>query len=642
MPTPPRSGHPAGDRDRRGRTVVTRPDEWAVADGWWGTDGSWHATDPATRRALQLAQGADEHPDGPPGAPVWVVRRGDDDPLWSPATLVLEDGSELRTADRLPTDLPTGAHRLHPDDGGPTTELFVTPRRSPRPPWGWGWSAQLYATRSARSWGHGNLGDLAALARWAADSGAAVIAHNPLGAPLPTASQQPSPYYASTRRFWSPLYLDVAAVDGAELVGEELGPLERRARALSTASLIDRDELWRTMVRALELVWARVRTTDSGRRRLRDAGTDRTLTRYATFCAIARDADAGWDRWPAALRHPDSPAVARFAAEHADEVDFHRWVQLELDRQLARAASAGAGLLADLPVGFDPAGFDAWCDQDLLARDCRVGAPPDDLGPLGQDWGLPPYVPWKLRAAAYEPWLDTLRRVLRHATALRIDHVMGLFRLFWIPRGADPRSGGYVLQHGTDLLDLAVMEAGRAGASIVGEDLGTVEPHVRDALRDRDVFGYRVGWFDDDPASWPPSTLASVTTHDLPTVAGLWTGVDAQDRERAGLPADPEADRELRDRLRRLAGAGDDAPVRDVVLGAHRGIARSGSDLAIATLEDAVGVEHRPNVPGTVDEHPNWRIPLPALVEELDDAGASEVAQVMRDGRRDVRPPNDA
>jgi 4-alpha-glucanotransferase len=211
---------------------------------------------------------------------------------------------------------------------------------------------------------------------------------------------------------------------------------------------------------------------------------------------------------------------------------------------------------------------------------------------------------------------------------------MGLFRLFWIPAGDDARAGGYVYHRGDELLALAVTEAARAGAVLVGEDLGTVEPHVRDAMIDRDVFGYRIGWFaDEPPEQWPAATLASLTTHDLPTVAGLWSGQDAADRSAAGVAEDPEGDELLRSRLARLARVADDATEQQVVLGAHRALATSASDLAVATLEDAVGERSRPNLPGTVDEHPNWRQALRVPIEQLDDAGAAAIAAVMRDGR---------
>jgi 4-alpha-glucanotransferase len=573
------------------------------------------------------------------------VRPGEQHRLSSAATLELEDGTTVDAPSELPSDLPLGAHLLHPADGGPTTTLFVVPARSPRPDRGWGWSAQLYATTSEQSWGHGDLGDLARLASWTRDAGGSILAHNPLGAPLPTEHQQPSPYYASTRRFWSPLYLRVESVLGADRVGADVERAATAGRALNAGALIDRDRVWALKRDALERIWADIADTATVRQELDRARSDPELTRFATFCTLAEHHGDGWTNWPAQHQHPDDPAVGAFAARHADRVDFHRWLQIEADTQLATAAASGAGLMADLPVGFDPSGFDAWTDQDLLASGCSVGAPPDDFSPTGQDWGLPPYVPWRLRSVAYRPWLDTLRRVLRHSAALRVDHVMGLFRLFWIPSDAAAGTGGYVYHRGTELLDLAVMEATRAGATLVGEDLGTVEDEVRRALAERDVFGYRIGWFaEDPPEAWPATTLASLTTHDLPTAAGLWSGQDARDRAAAGLAPDEDGESLLRTRLARLAGVEDlSAPPRDgaqpsdersVVVAAHRALARSGSDLAVATLEDAVGVRSRTNLPGTIDQHPNWRQMLPVGIEDLDAAGAAEVAEVMGAGRQ--------
>lgn len=615
-------------------------DDWGLAQGWWATDGSWRPVEPDTIEALHHASGIEQHPGGPPdGPPGWFVHQGDPAQLTSPATIDLDGGGELEVPDRLPADLPLGAHLLHPADGGPTTSLFVVPPRAPRPRRGWGWSAQLYGARSESSWGHGDLGDLARLAGWADRGGAELLAHNPLGAPLPTAHQEPSPYSASTRRFWSPLYLRIEDVTGAQHEPETVGAAAAAGRALNEDRALDRDRVWQLKLAALEAIWADVASDDRTRARLAAAGADAELTRYATFCALAGHHGSGWQQWPVEYHHPDSDAVARFRSTHRDRVDLHRWIQLELDDQLARAAASGATLMADLPVGFDPNGFDAWSDQDLLALDCTVGAPPDDLAPQGQDWGLPPYVPWRLRAAGYRPWIDTLRRTFRHCGALRIDHVMGLFRLFWLPPGERGGNGGYVYHRGSEMLDLAVMEATRAGAALVGEDLGTVEDEVRRALSERDVFGYRIGWFaDEPPPQWPATTLASLTTHDLPTVAGLWSGQDALDRAAAGRPPDPEGDTDLRQHLERLvidADPDDPTPVGQldteaVLVRAHRSLARSGSDLAVATLEDAVHERTRPNLPGTIDEHPNWRTALAVPIEQLDDAGAATIADTMR------------
>lgn len=623
-----------GDSDGR--------DAFGIADGWWGTDGNWHRADESSRAALRSAMGGDDHPQGPPEGPsLWFVRPGDDRAVWSPGLLELDDGSELEVVDVLPHDLPLGAHTLT-SDGGHVTRVFSVPGRCRAAERSWGFSVQLAQARSEASWGHGDLADLADLARWARDRGASVLAHNPLGAPVPLASQQPSPYYASTRRFWSPLYLRVEDVPGSEMLGEQLTSAARAGRELSTLPTIDRDAVWELKSAALRRIWELVRHHEETRTLLAGADGDDGLLAHARFCALAEQHGGGWSSFPAEARHPGLAGAARATEELADDVERWRWIQLLTGGQLASAADAGAKLMADLPVGFDPDGSDAWVDQDLLALGCRVGAPPDDLGPLGQDWGLPPYVPWKLRAAAYGPWIDTLRRIFRHAGLLRIDHAMGLFRLYCIPPGAEALDGAYVYGFEAELLDLACMEAARAGAVLVGEDLGTVEPEVREAMSERGVYGYKVGWFEDDPpAEWPSTTVAMLSTHDLPTVAGMWTGTDVADRSAAGLPDAPEEDELLLARLERLAAMGgledpasvphDVAGAHRVSVAAHRALDRAGSDLVIATLEDAVGQVRRPNLPGTVDEHPNWRLPLPVSIEELDVAGAAELAAAFED-----------
>lgn len=602
-----------------------------MTDGWWGTDGQWHAVAPETRAALQRSFGAADHPDGPPGGPAtWFVRRGERPGLWSPGQVVLEDGGVVDVLDHLPPDLPFGSHRLV-SEGGHVTHLFVVPDTIAGLARGWGWAVQLHAARSQASWGIGDLADLAALGAWSDRLGASVLAHSPLGATTPVVPLQFSPYYASSRRFISPLYLRVEDVAGAEQAADAVAGAAAAGRDLLRSTWIDRDAVWKLKLTALEAIWGVVRAGPSTRRLLDDATRDRALVDHARFCLLAELHRSGRSGFPASHAHPDRPEVAAAATEHADRVDFWCWVHLEAEQQLARAARAGVPMMADLPVGFDPDGSDAWADQDLLAEGCRVGAPPDEFNRAGQDWGLPPYVPWRLRAAGYAPWTDTLRRVVRHAGALRIDHVMGLFRLYCIPPGFPADRGGYVRQFGAELLELACMEAARAGVALVGEDLGTVEPEVREELSRRGVYGYRVGWFSDEaPASWPSRTVAMMSTHDLPTVSGLWTGADAADRERAGIPPDPDGDRTLRERLVRLVEAGGGTGGRDdaraVVLAAHRALAESGSDAVLATLEDALGVEHRPNLPGTVDEHPNWRVALPVPLERFDTAGAGELA----------------
>ncbi|MEO7557397.1 MAG: 4-alpha-glucanotransferase [Acidimicrobiales bacterium] len=598
-------------------------DAWGIDDGYEDTSGTWHPTPDATRRALRVAMGglADVADPPPQTRPVWFVRQGSGPGIQRPAELVLEDGTVHQARDALPLDLPPGYHDLHPDDGGPTTRLIVTPDRCHlRAGWrAWGWSAQLYGARSEASWGIGDLVDLRRLLSWSAGLGAGVVAVNPLHAPLPLDRQEPSPYNPSSRRFRSPLYLRLEDVRGFDVNEPALAAASAAGRALNAERRIDRDAVWRVKLAALEHLWAHgTDGTDLADSAYARAEGDE-LVAYATFCALAQHHGSGWRSWPAEHRRPDSPAVVRFASANADRVRFHRWVQCLLDDQLSRAAATGtadgAVLLGDLAVGVDPDGADAWCQQEQLAHGVRVGAPPDTFNAEGQDWGLPPFVPWKLRAVGYEPFARTVRAALRHLGALRIDHVMGLFRLFWLPDGADPADGAYVRYPATDLLDIVALESARAGVTIVGEDLGTVEDEVRAELHHRGLLSYRVAWFEPDPpARWPEQALATLTTHDLPTVAGLWEGTD-------GEPV-------MGERLKALSGDADNA--LDASIAAHRRLSAAPSMLAVGTLEDALAVPERPNVPGPTTTHPNWSLALPVTIERLEhDPGVAAVAAAL-------------
>jgi len=611
---------------------------WGVADGWWATDGAWQTASSTATSAVSDALGARDYPDGPPESHVWFVEFGSAPPLHSPAVLALEDGTTLEVNGCLPEDLPLGGHELWPADGGPRTWLFVIPERAPIPTRSWGWAAQLYASRSLNSWGHGDLGDLATLARWAEKSGASWLAHEPLGAFRPPSGDEriiDSPYSASSRRFPSPLYLRVEDIAGAELAAAAVERAVAAGRRLLKDRRIDRDQVWANKRSALEAIYSALSASDGFRATAATTQTESALRTHALFCAISELHAGGWQEWPAELRRPDSGGVARFAAAHSERVAMWEWLTRVTQEQLTVAAASGAKLLGDLPVGFDPGGSDAWVDQDLLAHGCRIGAPPDDFAPDGQDWGLTPYLPWRLRAVGYRPWIQTVRAAVAHAGALRIDHVMGLFRLYWVPAGATASDGTYVSQFGGELLDIAVMEAAKVGAVIVGEDLGTVEPSVRDAMGTRGVLGYRIGWFEDaEPTTWPEMTLAAATTHDLPTIAGVWTGADAARRTAAGLAVDDTSESLLRSRLQKLGNSGDGAPVGEVILSAESAVASSPSLIALATLDDAVGCLERPNQPGTTDELPNWRLALPVAIEDLDGTGAPAIAAAMRHSRR--------
>ncbi|HEX8804830.1 MAG TPA: 4-alpha-glucanotransferase [Acidimicrobiales bacterium] len=590
-------------------------DPWGLDDGYADVHGTWHRTSPATAATLRAAMGAQPGESGPPPArPLWVIGAGSAERLLGPCEMVLEDGTEMLVEGELPPDLPIGYHDLRPSDGGPVTRLIVTPGRCHLPAdlRAWVLGVQLHACRSAGSWGIGDAADLALVAAWARDHGAGMVALNPLHAPLPLDRVEPSPYFPSSRRWRNPLVLHVEDLPGA---GDdpEVAALAEEAHRLNAGRVLDRDRVWALKRRALERLWVRV-GPDPGFEAWRAAhGTD--IETYATFCALAEHHGTGWTSWPVEHRHPDGPGVARFAAARADRVSFWAWVQYQLDDQLRRAGDV-LPLLTDVAVGVDPDGADAWMLQDLLARGVRVGAPADAFNRAGQDWGLPPFVPWKLRAAAYEPLAALWRAALGEGGGVRIDHVMGLFRLFWLPPGGGPDDGAYVRYPGHELLAVLAVESVRAGAVVVGEDLGTVEDQVRAALAATGVLSYRLAWFEPvPPEDYPVQALAAVTTHDLPTIAGVWTGADDADQRAAGIEPDVRAMDALRHRVLELSGRPPDTPLDDLVVDVHRRLAASPCALVTATLEDGLAVPERPNLPGTTRERPNWSLALPQPLE---------------------------
>ncbi|HET7520445.1 MAG TPA: 4-alpha-glucanotransferase [Candidatus Limnocylindria bacterium] len=532
------------------------------------------------------------------------------------ATLVTEEGDELGAVTTLPRDLPFGYHRLVSDDGEQL--LIVAPERCPRPQRrAWGWAAQLYAVRSAASWGIGDLANLRDLGRWSSDHGAGFLLLNPLHAATPVVPWQPSPYFPSTRRFRDPPYLRIEDVPGAAALGERLRGLAAAGHGLNGERRIDRDRVAALKLAALDELWrARPRDAHDGLAAYR-ADQGEPLNQWALFCTAAEVHGGRWASWPAALRDREPAAMAAFAAEHAHRLAFHAWLQWLLDEQLGRATES-IGLIADLAVGFAPDGFDAWSWRQHLAADTSIGAPPDAFNPLGQVWNLPPFDPQRLRAAGYRPFIETLRAVLRRAAGIRIDHVMGLFRLWWVANGADPKLGRYVRYPAGELLAIVALEAHRANALVIGEDLGTVEPEVRGALARRGILSYRLMLFEGtDAGRYPELALAAITTHDLPTVAGLWTGADLRQQRAAGLEPNEAGARQLRATLAELASAG--ASADEVILAAHARLAGTPSLLVSATLEDALRVEERPNLPGTTEaQAANWSLALPRSLEEIE------------------------
>ncbi|MBV8692536.1 MAG: 4-alpha-glucanotransferase [Actinobacteria bacterium] len=581
---------------------------WGVTSGYEDVDHQWHDAPPETVAAVLEAMGADGPQ--PPGMgddnPVWVVRTGDRVRAEGPWTLTLEDGGELTGEEVLPADVPLGYHHLVLHGGDRSVRLIVSPGRCHLPAGlhEWGFALQLYALRSGHSWGLGDLADLRTFASRARQLGAGFLLINPLHAALPGLPQQASPYFPSSRCFHNPLYL---RVDDAELRDD--------GHSLNSTRRIHRDAAYELKLEALEAQWATFTSDQSFDAFVADGGS--TLQGYGTFCALAELYGRPWQRWPSAVRHPSGPGIAEFAADFGERIRFHQWVQWLLDQQLGEASSV-VPLMNDLAIGVDPAGADAWMWQDVFSLGMRVGAPPDEFNTDGQDWGLPPFDPWRLRMACFDPFIQTVRSGLRGGGGLRVDHVMGLFRLFWIPPGRGPDEGVYVRYPWQELLDILALESVRAGAFAVGEDLGTVEPEMREELARRNVLSTRVLWFEEDPPpTWPRQSLAAVTTHDLPTVAGVWTGIDSPDPMRARLVA--------------RTGLDVDAPVSAAVAAAYEAVARAPSMLVAASLDDVLEVRERPNHPGD-DDRPNWSLALPMPLEAVvSDARVERVAKELGD-----------
>ena len=600
-------------------TPASSIDLGGIVAGYKDATGLWQETSPATRDALLQAMGIDPlKPEPPVGLNVRVLKPGESMAVPQPSELELEDGTTLRVQSQVPVDLPIGYHRLHSGDG--LTDTWII--RRPASCWlepglkTWGWAVQLYAARSRQSWGIGDLADLRRLARWAKELGAGGLLLNPLCAATPVSPHEPSPYFPSSRRFRNPLYINIAEIPGAADFGGGLDRLAEDAQRLNENRRIDREAVFRLKMTALERLWSGGRDAEASERFCRQSGA--SLHIFATFCALAERLGADWRNWPSEYRRPESSAVGRFAEGNAARVRFHQWLQWLLDEQLSKAA-ATLPLVNDLPIGVDPGGADAWQWQDVLAQGVTVGAPPDHFNADGQDWSLPPLIPHRLRSESYRPFIETLRASLRHAAGLRIDHVMGLFRLYWIPSGFGPQRGAYVRYPADELLAIVAVESHRAQAWIAGEDLGTVEDGVRHKLAEDQLLSYKLLWFEEDPPSdYAELSMAAVSTHDLPSVAGLWTGSDFASQQQIGLNPSPEGYRQLRSRLVTATGIDDNATANEAVEAAYQALGRAPSAVLVASLEDALAVAERPNMPGTIDQWPNWSLALPAPLEEFE------------------------
>ena len=536
----------------------------------------------------------------------------------------------------------------------------------------WGLAVQLYGLRRAGDGGIGDTTALRALATSARRHGADAIALSPTHSLFPADLSRYGPYSPSSRLFLNPLYADPADALGAQRV------LAAKAAVcdgeqLEYSSLIDWPAAARAKYALFEQLFADFVVHD-----LEQTPPTRLATAFNTFVQeggshlhehalfealhqnwFGTEKIWNWSEWPSDWRDPASATVAQFASTESRAIQYHAFLQWIADSSFAAAQASARndgmriGLIADLAIGMDRGGSHAWARHKDLLLGLSIGAPPDPLGPNGQDWGLTGFSPQALIASGFEPFLATLRAAMRHAGGVRIDHVMGLTRLWLIPHGGSPADGAYLSYPLDDLLRLIALESHRHGAIVIGEDLGTVPDDFRGRMAQVGIAGMDVLWFTRDrrrflpPARWRSDAVAMTSTHDLPTIAGWWKGADIDTRETLGLAPDAASDRRQRNSERsvlwrsfkRVGIVKGSPPAPDqtdaVVDAAVRMVAKSASSLALVPIEDVLGLTEQPNVPGTIDEHPNWRRRLDAPASTiLDMPAAGPRLQALRERGR--------
>lgn len=596
-------------------------------------------------------------------------------------TVVEVDGGFVCTSYLvLPADLPEGYHTLEVTVGGKTEiatvisapekiELLDDMKEGSL----WGWMSQLYSIRSSGSWGIGDYEDLKTLlVESKKKTGADFMLINPLHAAEPVPPIEPSPYLPISRRFINfsyirpesmPEYAVLSPEDKAKVdeLHEQVKPLNGNAR------ILDRETMWRTKMQALWIIYK------SGLSAQRQAEFDQYLAEvgdeiesYATWClcydkwGASNGSDDDWVR----KYNRDSEEVAQLRAQYPDTLEFYRWLewvateQLHAAQQAAREAGMKIGIVADMAVGVHPAGSDVWWNPERFAKGATVGAPPDMFNQQGQDWSQPPLNPIALEQTGYKVYRDMVHGMFSNAGAVRIDHILGLFRLWWIPEGKKAMDGTYVHYDSDIMLGILALEASRAGGVVVGEDLGVVPAYVSKSLSEHGILGCAVEWFEQfdgefrAPKDWRPYALASVNTHDLPPAAGYLEYGHVKLREQLGLLSGPveefqkSAEAEHNAMLSMLVDEGylDASALEDelaneneIIDALYRGLKGSPCKLMAASIVDAVGEKRTQNQPGTSNEYPNWRIPLAdgdgnvvPLEQLFDNTRLQEIAAIMR------------
>ena len=673
----------------------TAAERAGIVPGYWDIQGQWHETGPLVRQAILNAVG---------GAPVRTAPRTFVlNPATRPWSVVMpppvegaqgvslelelegEAARELPFLDSdlddtglviaLPDDLPLGYHRLRWSGSAVFVHLIVCPGRA------WlpqclenggrraGLAVSLYGVHGEHTWGCGDFTALLSVIDWVVDAiGGSYIALNPLHAIHNRQPYNTSPYLPNSLYYRNFIYLDIDAVPDLAACPEALAlrnsptVLEEIA-ALNNAAAVEYEAVSALKLRFLRLLFERFRQDELAVQSPRGlafeayvASEGELLTEYALYCALDETLHAAhpdlwiWPDWPETWQHPESIDVRRFQREHTGLILFFKYIQWQLDEQ-GRAAQSYAlgrgmeiGLFHDLPLATDKCGAELWAHRQVYVQGCRVGSPPDGFSPSGQDWSFPPPNREAHRAEGYRLFAESIRKSAQHGGALRIDHVMRLFRLYWIPDGCDATQGTYVRDFSEDLLGVLALESVRNRILIVGEDLGTVEPEQRAALERFAILSYRLFYFERNgdgsfkrASEYPPQALVSSTTHDLPTLAGFWAGRDIEVRRELGLIADDEsyrrwhADRrtEKRRMLDKLLEIGllppgyrleaaDGLELTGEVHNAITGfLAKTPSMLMTLNQEDLTKELDQQNMPGTTWQYPNWRRKMGYSVEQL-------------------------
>lgn len=604
---------------------------------------------------------------------------------------VIESKRLIRVQLELPAIGEPGYHQLELCIGGADpmqTLLVATPSSCYQQPQFdegrkvWGLSLQLYTLRSRRNWGIGDFTDLQAVAEIVAPLGADLIGLNPLHALFPHLPENASPYSPSSRDFLNPIYLDIEAIDefghceaARELVSTD--DFQANLQRLRDVDLVDYGVVWSNKLEVLRLLYAcfherrqrldHDRFTDFTRFR-REQGKD--LFEFALFEALQAhfyrldNALTRWQDWPDDFRDPQSAAVMQWAERNNHDIEFHMYLQWNAAQQLATAQQhcqrlgMGIGLYRDLAVGNEKSSAQRWADPSTYASNIGIGAPADDFNPNGQNWDLPAPLPQALQDQAYAPFVRTLRANMQHSGALRIDHIMGLMRLFWVPSGYLPKRGTYVAYPFEDLLGILTLESQRNRCLVIGEDLGTVPDEVRHALYLNRILSYRIFRFEKDwhkgsltsPEHYPRDALCTGGSHDLPTLVGYWRATDLELRDRLELHPSPDIGRqqtEMRERERseivdalareELLQQPESADAVELSLSIQRYLARSRSIVMMLQVEDLLLQEEQVNVPGTVDEYPNWRLKLAHNLEDW--VQETELERIARLINRERNPP---